>query len=345
MSATTGIEWTDATWNPVTGCTKVSSGCDHCYAESLHNRFHGPGAFDTLTLHPDRLPIPLSWRKPRKVFVNSMSDLFHADVPDEFIAAVWATMFWTSPEGRPRYWKPRHTYQILTKRHARMRAWVRQWIERDQRVAWIEAAAERGWCDHHDVAEAPWMNPVLPNVWLGVSVETQQWADIRIPALLDTPAAVRFLSCEPLLGPLNLSRWLGVEFYDSFGWGEEMCASLAGRVGPAAGLHWVIAGASPVRKHAPWTRRGCGTCVTSAPPPKFRSCSSNGAPGRLPGLGSGRSRHQKSSSASPSTTWATGRSCAGSARRTRAANWTAAPGTRTPTPPRRRRPSDERHSP
>ena len=162
----TDIEWTDETWNPVTGCTKVSPGCDHCYAERVTERFHGKGAFERIVLHPDRLDKPLHWRKPRKVFVNSMSDLFHEQVPDTFIGLVWQVMAET----------PQHTFQILTKRHARMRSFLRQW---------------------------PNYEP-LPNVWLGVSVEDQKWADIRVPALIQTPAAVRFLSCEPLLGPVRI---------------------------------------------------------------------------------------------------------------------------------------------
>jgi protein gp37 len=175
MADQTSIEWADATWNPVTGCVEVSPGCDHCYAKTFAERWRGtPGhhfehGFD-LTLRPERLDQPLRWKKPRRIFVNSMSDLFHKDVPDEFIADVWHTMAEA----------PQHTFQILTKRHARMRSWVKKW------------------CSH-----PAWTTP-LPNVWLGVSVESQQWADIRIPALCHTPAAVRFLSCEPLLGPVDL---------------------------------------------------------------------------------------------------------------------------------------------
>ena len=117
MSDGSAIEWTDATWNPVTGCTKVSPGCDHCYAETFAERFRGvPGhhfeqGFD-LTLRPERLDQPLRWTRPRRIFVNSMSDLFHKDVPDEFIARVFAVMALA----------PQHTFQVLTKRHARMRA-------------------------------------------------------------------------------------------------------------------------------------------------------------------------------------------------------------------------------
>ncbi|WP_375483269.1 DUF5131 family protein [uncultured Jatrophihabitans sp.] len=206
----TTIEWTDETWNPVTGCTKVSAGCDHCYAETFAERWRGTlghhfeNGFD-LTLRPERLEIPLRWKRPRRVFVNSMSDLFHDDVPDEFIARVFAVMALS----------PRHTFQLLTKRHGRMRSllsdpaftYMVQYtagaqfaLVRDQ----DEKLTVRRGLDSSHVADWP-----LPNVWLGVSVETQQWADIRIPALLDTPAAVRFLSCEPLLGPVRLDpSWL-----------------------------------------------------------------------------------------------------------------------------------------
>lgn len=204
MAGKTSIEWTDATWNAVTGCEKVSAGCDHCYAETFAERWRGtPGhyfenGFD-VQLRPDKLEVPLRWRKPRRIFVNSMSDLFHADVPDAYIAKVFGVMALT----------PRHTYQVLTKRHARMRSLLnsdafhlsvlaetaRQQDERHPMPAWVPGACRlKAW--------------PLPNVHLGVSVEDQKWADVRIPALLETPAAVRFLSCEPLLGPVDLTRWM-----------------------------------------------------------------------------------------------------------------------------------------
>ena len=165
MSQSSHIEWTDATWNPVTGCNKVSQGCKHCYAERFAERFRGtPGhpyeqGFD-LKLWPDRLSLPLEWREPKKIFVNSMSDLFHEKVPEDFILRVFDTM------GRA-YW---HTFQILTKRATR--------------------AAEIG-------AHLPYR----PNIWQGVSVESSEvtW---RIDALRRVPASVRFLSLEPLIGPL-----------------------------------------------------------------------------------------------------------------------------------------------
>ena len=165
------IEWTDVTWNPVTGCDKVSPGCDHCYAEGIATRFAGgkafPNGFD-VTLHPERLDKPLHWRAPRRVFVNSMSDMFHDQISDEFIGRVWDTMAAA----------PHHTFQILTKRPGRMRSLAKQKL------------------------------PTLPNVWLGVSAEDQKWADVRIPLLLDTPATVRFISAEPLLGPIDLTPYL-----------------------------------------------------------------------------------------------------------------------------------------
>jgi protein gp37 len=195
VSDGTGIEWTDATWNPLVGCTKVSPGCDHCYAETLVNRFAGtsvafPTTFDTVNIRGERfLTQPLRWAKPRRVFVNSLSDLFHADVPDEFIAEVFAVMALS----------PRHTFQLLTKRHARMRSLLSsEWFGDAVADEAAEMAHVGGWSDF---AGKSWP---LPNVWLGVSVEDQQWADIRIPALLTTPAAVRWISAEPLLGQVNL---------------------------------------------------------------------------------------------------------------------------------------------
>lgn len=352
----TGIEWTNETWNPTSGCDKVSPGCDNCYALGMAKRLKamgqagyqndgdprtsGPGF--RLTLHPDRLDLPLRWKKPRKIFVNSMSDLFHKDVPDDFIAKVWQAMGMA----------PHHAYQILTKRHARMQSWVSRWYAGEiaepydvrpapgypgymvtttggvlgkrmdtraglaqdlgdqghrrvtmhrtgsppsgsrelvhrlvlttfvrppqpgeqachrngnpadnrlsnlywgtQEANWQDrirhgnfrsysklseddVSAIRGRCAEGEsacrvaqdypvsdtqikniVRGKQWVTEaakstvsaggrsVLDCVWLGVSVEDQKWADIRIPALLDTPAAVRWISAEPLLGPIDL---------------------------------------------------------------------------------------------------------------------------------------------
>jgi protein gp37 len=225
MSDNSAIEWTDATWNPVTGCTKVSPGCDHCYAETFAERWRGtPGhhfenGFD-VTLRPERLDQPMRWKRPRRIFVNSMSDLFHDDIPDEYIAKVFAAMALA----------PQHTFQLLTKRHGRMRSLLSKWTF-SGRVAFAmedldPARTSAGW-----EAEDWWP---LRNVWLGVSVENQQWADIRIPALLGTPAAVRWISAEPLLGPIVLNDdWIGADPYrrdePSLSW-----AVVGGESGPGA---------------------------------------------------------------------------------------------------------------
>ncbi|MEU4821352.1 phage Gp37/Gp68 family protein [Actinomadura sp. NPDC023710] len=197
MGDRSAIEWTETTWNPTTGCDQVTRGCDNCYALALAKRLKamgqqryqndgdprtsGPGF--GVTCHPDLLAVPYSWKKPRLVFVNSMSDLFHARVPLKFVQQVFEVMAGT----------PQHTYQILTKRALRLK-----------RVA----------------AELPWP----PNVWVGVSVED---ADVvhRVESLRAVPAAVRFLSCEPLLGPLDD---LSLE-----------------------GIHWVIAGGESGRNARP----------------------------------------------------------------------------------------------
>ena len=205
MSDKTGISWTDATWNPVVGCTKVSAGCDHCYAiRTAHRMAANPNPLVSqayagteaggewtgkVNLLTDRLDQPLRWRKPRRIFVNAQSDLFHKDVPDDFIARVFAVMALA----------PRHTFQVLTKRHGRMRSLLRS---SDFRSA-VEDAI-KGMVSAHQPKHVWYAAWPLPNVWLGVSVEDQATADLRIPALLDTPAAVRFLSCEPLLGPMDL---------------------------------------------------------------------------------------------------------------------------------------------
>jgi protein gp37 len=163
------IEWTDKTWNPVTGCTKVSQGCKNCYAETFYERFNGKGSFKNVICHEDRLVMPLGWKKPTMVFVNSMSDLFHEDVPFEFINRVFDTITAC----------PDHTFQVLTKRAKRMRDFY----------IWFR--------DKYGYA--------LPdNAWLGVSVENQQAMEERIPYLIQMDVDVKFLSCEPLLGPVQI---------------------------------------------------------------------------------------------------------------------------------------------
>ena len=188
------IEWTDETWNPVRGCTKVSPGCKHCYAETFAERFRGvkghpyEQGFD-LRLVPHKLEDPLHWEKPRRVFVNSMSDLFHADVPEDFIQQVFAVMANA----------PTHTFQILTKRAQRMAHLLTD--KTGPFYMNVRGTAFR--MKLNDCFTWP-----LPNVWLGVSVENQAYADARIPSLLRTPAAVRFVSAEPLLEDLNLRGYL-----------------------------------------------------------------------------------------------------------------------------------------
>lgn len=254
MADRSNIEWTDSTWNPVTGCTKVSPGCDHCYAETLAERFRGtPGhyferGFDVV-LRPDKLEQPLRWKKPRRIFVNSMSDLFHDAVPDDFIARVFAVMAQA----------PHHTFQVLTKRHGRMRSLLgsgafRSLLDQELGGDGARESFER---------DVPWP---LPNVWLGVSVENQQWADIRIPALLDTPAAVRFLSMEPLLGPVDL-RAAGAIVRS--GWeGERNRGHLDGRV------DWVIVGGESGRgarpMHPDWVRSLRDQCTAAGVPFHFK---------------------------------------------------------------------------
>lgn len=208
MGDRSGIEWTDATWNPVTGCTKVSPGCDHCYAETIAVRYGAPAypnGFD-VTLREHKLDQPMRWRRPRMVFVNSMSDLFHADIHDDYIAKVFAVMAISE----------QHTFQILTKRHSRMRSLLNSDF-RDQvaeAITDMMRAAKppaRRWPVRFDRTTTDGVNvwgPAewpLPNVWLGVSTEDQKWAEIRIDALAETPAAIRFISGEPLLGRIVLA--------------------------------------------------------------------------------------------------------------------------------------------
>jgi protein gp37 len=211
MGARSKIEWTDASWNPVTGCTEVSAGCDHCYARDLARRFAGTSAYPAgfeVTLRPKHLYDPLRWQGPRRVFVNSMSDLFHRLVPTQYIAQVFATMALA----------PAHTFQILTKRPGRMASLLSSAAFRELVVtelpAVVEAASATGALSARssrqeipDLGEWP-----LANVWAGVSVESQKWADVRVPVLQRTPAAVRFLSMEPLLSRVQLCSCDGAAY-------------------------------------------------------------------------------------------------------------------------------------
>lgn len=193
----TKIEWAEKVWNPVTGCTKVSAGCAHCYAERMAKRLAGRAGYPAkqpfkVTLRPDRLTEPLHWSKPSRVFVCSMGDLFHSDVPDEFIYEVFSTMARSQ----------RHEFLVLTKRPR----WMGEFC---QRIRFIPVEDLR---HLKEPGVSYWPNDprqytprALPNVWLGTSVEDQATADERIPLLLQTPAAVRFVSYEPALGPINLS--------------------------------------------------------------------------------------------------------------------------------------------
>lgn len=196
----TGIEWADETWNPTTGCNQVSPGCAHCYAKTLTERWGRK--FEDVKLHENRLRKPLGWKTPRRVFVNSMSDLFHESIPDEFIDKVFAVMALT----------PQHQYQVLTKRPERMREYLTNSEVRDFTTRHNIGYAALGMVLANprlgaSLYQGPegLVNWPLPNVWLGVSVENQHWADVRIPILLDTPAAVRFLSCEPLLEAIDIT--------------------------------------------------------------------------------------------------------------------------------------------
>lgn len=202
MPDRTAIEWTDATWNPTTGCTRVSAGCDNCYAEQLSRRLLSTTYRSRLPvvnttanrrdpfavrMWPERLRVPASWREPRRVFVNSMSDLFHHEVPEDYVRECFHVMLEVD----------RHVYQVLTKRPGRAARFVRR--------------------------NADLFPGGLPgHVWIGTSVEDQS-VDYRVRHLLAIPAEVRFLSCEPLIGPLDLSAFMN------------------GRAG-GDGLHWVIVG-------------------------------------------------------------------------------------------------------
>jgi protein gp37 len=291
----TSIEWTRGddgtpgkTWNPVRGCSRVSDGCAGCYAEGIARRFSGPGKPYEGLIHStgrwngqihlaeDHLLDPIRWGKGRRVFVNSMSDLFHEAIPFEYIDKVFAVMACTT----------RHTYQVLTKRPARM-------LEYFNRLRWNAYTDDKGvdegttydeqvrWHGGpHGLAGLPdqvcpsvvydeWKpsrgrggydncGPLWPleNVWLGVSCENQETADERVPLLLQAPAAIRFLSCEPLLGPINLGLNLGVPLADGTVW-----------TGSKPRIDWCIVGGESGHKSRPmeidWARSLKDQCAAA----------------------------------------------------------------------------------
>lgn len=228
----TRIEWTDTSWNPLRGCSRVSEGCRHCYAETVAHRFKGPGMpyegliapggqwNGQIKLIHSKLREPFSWRKPRRVFVNSMSDLFHENVPFSFVNDMFLVMAQC----------PEHTFQILTKRPQRMR----NYFEGDTLENHLNTCLQ--------IIDEPNTKPIvwpLPNVWLGVSVEDQLTAQERIPELLNCPGAIHWVSVEPLLGPLDITEYL-----DSLRWqiSEEPMDCV---------LDWVVVGGESGRHARP----------------------------------------------------------------------------------------------
>jgi len=226
MADHSAIQWTDATWNPTTGCTKVSPGCAHCYIErtipfrTAHRRFRN--GHIPLVFHENRLEQPLHWKAPRRIFVNSLSDLFHKDVPTDFLHAVYHTM-------EAAHW---HQFQVLTKRPERMRSYLQ----------WRYGPREDG--GGHRIPSR--------HIWHGVSVENQKWANERIPILLTTPSAVRFISAEPLLEEVTFDGLWG---YPGSAYHEQLARWP---------IHWVIVGGESGpgsrRFDVWWARRLIGEC-------------------------------------------------------------------------------------
>ncbi len=254
----TKIEWADRVWNPVTGCTKISEGCRNCYAERMSKRLAGRAGYPRsgfkVTMHPERLEEPLRWKKPSKIFVCSMGDLFHEAVSDEFLDEVFAVMAASA----------HHTFMVLTKRPARMKEYILKamYDENCNYEGWYVAIARRGIPD-----AAP-----LENACLGVSVENQKTADERIPLLFKTPAAKRFVSYEPALEPIDIESYLlpqcraTREEHESEHGGGEWCNETR--------IDWVIMGgesgphARPMRPN--WARSMRDQCQDAGVPFFFK---------------------------------------------------------------------------
>lgn len=273
--AQTSIEWTMKVWNPTTGCDKVSQGCKFCYAEGMHKRLRAMGQpkykhefLGGAQPYEADLLKPLSWRKPTTIFVNSMSDLFHKDIPFEYIDMVFAVMKAT----------PQHTYQVLTKRIDRaLEYWNSKDLFKRLDAAYLKVMDKASPEGIHVISAAAYeqKNEIygwpMRNLWMGTSVENQEAADARIPFLIQIPAHVRFLSCEPLLGPVNFSDWtypkelvgMPVENYE----GSES-SNLK------QGIDWLIAGgesghhARPM--HPDWARSLRDQCEDAGIPFFFK---------------------------------------------------------------------------
>lgn len=255
------IEWTDETWNPTTGCAKVSAGCKNCYAERewpRMTRLVPAYAGRDFTTHADRLDQPLHWKRPRRVFVNSMSDLFHEDVPDSFIDQVFAVMVLV----------PQHTFQILTKRPNRMREYLVKRTEEDQSEGWWSEPIARAVFAASKAAGDPLPGNAplllagrwpLPNVWLGVSAEDQDAYDERVELLRQTPAAVRWVSIEPMIGPIDARFTNGL---------VHGCDAADYR------LDWVVVGGESGPKarpmHPQWARDLRDQCASAGVPFLFK---------------------------------------------------------------------------
>lgn len=267
MSDGTGITWASSTWNPTSGCTPISEGCRNCYAEKMAKRLQAMGAkgyergFE-VTLHPERLGEPLHWREPRVVFVVSMGDLFHEDVPLEFIAKVFAVMQLAQ----------HHTFLVLTKRPERMAEFYRWLNSDDGSRAWLKAVVGvpagpyEGW-------SCAWP---FRNIWLGVTAENQLRANKRIPILTQIPAAHRFVSIEPILGPVDLTKATGCNGWDGGGDFPH---------DPRCCIQWVIAGGESGPGYRPmdlaWVRGLRDQCRAAGVPLHFKQASGV-RPAKLP---------------------------------------------------------------
>lgn len=264
----TKIEWAEAVWNPVTGCTPISEGCQNCYAKRMGKRLAGRCGYPAddpfrVTLHPDKLNEPLKWKKPRRVFVCSMGDLFHEDVKADWLIDIFKIIEKAN----------KHIFMILTKRPRNM----------------VDAIAGMDFCK--------FINGIPKNIWLGVTAENQQRADERIPILLQIPAAVRFVSVEPMLGLVDLSKWLGGTWYcetcectvdPEFVPFSEIHYPCENYLDFIPGIDWVICGSESGPNHRKtkieWIRDLREQCISANVPFFLKQMEINGRMVKMPEL-------------------------------------------------------------
>lgn len=285
----TKIEWCEETWNPITGCSPISEGCQNCYAKRMANRLRGRFGYPEdepfrVTLHPDKLEQPLRWKKPRKIFVCSMSDLFHEDVNDEWLDRIFTTIRQClTYKWYGETWHPviKHTFLVLTKRPERMKMFIAEWLKQksDYANSFKDLPSIPMRSSPAAKLAAMEAKSFMPHVWLGVTAENQKTANKRIPILMEIPAMVKFVSVEPMLGPVSIMEACDVVLDND---------DIPSVQGIGNFLDWIICGTESGPGARPmqigWARNLKDQCVDNNIPFFLKQMSVNGKLVKMPKL-------------------------------------------------------------